>query len=871
MRYFLAAVRSLFPAACQSTAELLEAIEPPPTQFLARSVLNDLAAIEEHFVLVLDDYHLIDEPAVDAPAADESAAGPAVHELMSHLLRHPPRSLHLVIITRRDPPLPLTSLAAGHRLSELRLEDLRFDQRQSATFVDQALGRSVGGSSLGLLHGTIEGWPAGLRLAVQALQHGSDLEQLVRGLGDSRQLQDYLIEEVLAQLPAQVRDCLAKVAILDRFCAPLCEVICAPGGRLCDDGDRTPLAMSFEHLLEGAGLLSIPLDGRHEWYRFHHLFRQLLHRRLEAETSSEERAALHLRASAWLAASGLVEEALRHTLAGGDVETAVELVSEKVDEAMNRQQWHLLERWLKMFPAEVVAAQPLLLLLQAVSWIHRYHYPEAWKSLDRAAPLVAALPAESDAGRKLRCILEFGRCHQFYMTGDAEQAVGCGERALALMSPHAEDLHGNVVAFLALSLWGRGESDRAEQVVYDTLVNPSARRGPVQSRALTALNIMHWMAGDLSGVADVARRLLKLGEELDFRDTREWASYYLGIVQYQRGDLEAAAEHLTVATSRPFRTFTVLRFHATAALAFCRRAQGREDEARELAESFAAQMLEAGNAFGLAAVRAFQAELALGRGSTAEALAWAHKLIPKQTGKPAEPEPILPMWMTYAPQFTLVRVWIAEGRQPSPGPPAAEQRCASPPAAGPSLRRAEELLDRLHDFGTHTHNTPCQIEVLALRALLHQARSDEAAATAALAEAIALAQPGGFVRLFVDLGPRLAELLARLELDAESWRYVERILAAFPAGGTESADAARRTAGQSGPGFEPLLEPLSRRELEVLAGLAQQLTNKELAAELGISPATVKRHVHNLAQKLGVSGRHRVVTRALELGISSGT
>ncbi len=858
LHYFLAAVRTLFPTACQSTAELLEAVEPPPARFLARSLVNDLAAIEERFVLVLDDYHLIDEPA---------AGEPAVHELVSHLLRHPPRSLHLVILTRQDPPLPLTSLAAGHRLSELRLEDLRFDQGQSAAFIDQALGRPLSSSSLGQLHGSTEGWPAGLRLAVQALQHGSDPEELTRGFGDdARGIRDYLVAEILSRQPPRVRDCLAKVAIFDRFCAPLCQAVCVPGDRLSGDGDQTPpSAMCFEDLLEGAGLLSIALDGRHEWYRFHHLFRQLLRRQLEAETSAEERATLHLRASTWLAARGLVEEALRHALAGGDVETAVELVSEKVDETMNRQQWHLLERWLKMFPAEVVAAQPLLLLLKALSRFHRFQYSEGWKMFDRAEPLVAALPAASATGHKLRGILEIGRCHRCYMTGDADRAVAHGERALALIPPQAEDLRGFVLGFLGASLWWRGERERAEQVLYDALAEPSPDRGSLHARALTALTCMHYMAGDLGGLERLASTLLKLGEEIDSANTREWASYYLGIVRYQRGELEAAAGHLTVATGRPFQTWAVLRFHAVAALALCRLAAGREDQARELAESFAGQMVESGNAFGLTAARAFLAELALRCGRTAEAIAWVRELPRRGT---ADPEPILPIGFTYAPQFTLARAWIAEGRGGADCPPAAG-RCVGPAVAERSLRRAEEFLDRLADFGARPHHTPCRIEVLALQALLHQARGDQPAALRALTKAIALALPGGFVRIFVDLGPHLAPLLEGLELDQEASRYVGRILAAFrrePDMAARPAAATTRRRSQVDPSAA-LSEPLTGRELEVLALLVDRLSYKEIATELGVSSGTVKRHVHNIYGKFGVSSRHRLLAKANEMRV----
>lgn len=504
---------------------------------------------------------------------------------------------------------------------------------------------------------------------------------------------------------------------------------------------------------------------------------------------------------------------------------------------MNRQQWHLLERWLGMIPAKILGREPLLLLLKALSWAYRYHYSESWKLVGEAEPLVAAVPPESAAGRRLRGFLAYWRCQKCYVTGEMEQAVASGDRALELLPAAAADLRGNAVGLLALSLWAQGDSERAERTLHDVHAEAG---GALRTRVLLGLGVLRWMAGDLGGFERVAAGLHELGEELDLRDTREWAACYLGAIHYQRGDLETSERYLTAATGKPFRTRTLIRLHATAGLALCRLAQGRETEAGELAESLIEYMLKISNPAGLAIARAFQAEIALRRGATAEALAWARTY---------DPEPILPMWFPYMPQLTLARVWIAGGE-------------------GRNYYRAEQLLARLRDFATRTHTTPCQIEGLAVQALLHQARGEEPAARLALAKAVALALPGGFLRLFVDLGPRLRELLESLELDDEGSRYVGRILAAYPAKAGEDPAPTPRVDPIEPHGVKPHgVEPLTGRERDVLAGLARRLSDKEIAAELGVSSSTVKTHAHKVYVKLGVSGRRQAVARANALGI----
>ncbi len=827
LRYFVAAVSTLFPAACEDTAALLGASETPPGPVLARSLANDLAAIGESFLLVLDDYHLVGEPAV--------------HEIVDDLLKHPPHGFHLAILTRRDPPLALASLRARHQMTELRLRDLQFGRRQTVDFLHKALGLSLSDVTLTRLQDSTEGWPVGLRLAVLALRHGSGVDELVRGFGgDSRQVQDYLVTEILAHQPPALREVLCRASVLERFCASLCEAVCGAVTSL-----RSPQAESFEHLLEGAGLLSIPLDDRHEWYRFHHLFHELLRRQLEARSSVEERAELHRRACAWFERKGFVEDAIRHALAGGDTVSAVRLVERNGDEAMNREQWARLDRWLGMLPAAILDTNPRLLVLRALCLCQHYRYKEMYDVLDQAESLLPAEPEPRDAGLELRGGIDVLRSHRRYTAAEGELAVVYAERALALLPPEAQSVRGHAMALLGVSLQMVGELDRARQSLFDALGDRSLPSGSFRSRVLVTLCWVDWMAGDLASLGQSALRLSRCSEELELAESRDYGRYFLGVCHYQRNELSEAEGHLVPLVAEPFLTRTTLYVHGAFALALTRLAQGRPDEARELGEAVVAHLMEAGNAYVVPMAKAFLAELDLRQGHMARAAHWAANGV---TG------PLLPMYMFYVPELTRVKVWIAQG-EPS------------------SLARAAESLERLGEYVDRTNNRRFLIDVLATEALLHDASGDEPAAVETLERALYLALPGGLVRVFADLGPRLAKLLHRSKLDEEGLRYVGEILAAFRGGGTDDMKqpaSAADPADLSG-GFDALPEPLTKRETEVLALIARRLTNKEIAAELGISPATVKRHTHNVYDKLRVSGRREVVAKAVGLGLLSGS
>ena len=297
LAYFLAAMRTIFPGALSETRAFVSGINLPSVPVIAGSLSNELDGLERDFILVLDDYHTIREQSI--------------HELLSILLQHPPRGLRLVITTRQDPPLPLGMLRARNQVAEIRGQELRFSVPEVAAFIERTLGTSLAAEAVAVLAEKTEGWAAGLRLAMLTLRHSGDVDSHLAGLhAENRHVIDYLMREVLSHVPPAIENFLLKTSILDQMSASLCEVVIGP-----EDPDCQPQA--YLAWLEQAGMFTVALDTRDQWYRYHHLFQGLLRDRLEAQHSAEAIATLHARASAWYGRQGLIEAALQHALAGG--------------------------------------------------------------------------------------------------------------------------------------------------------------------------------------------------------------------------------------------------------------------------------------------------------------------------------------------------------------------------------------------------------------------------------------------------------------------------------------------------------------------------------------------------------------------------
>lgn len=823
LAYFVAAIQTVFPAALQRTQTLLVAMSLPPLGVLTASLVNELDEIERDFIVVLEDYHAI--------------RNQKIHALITALLQPPSKHMHLVLITRRDPPLPQSVLLARHQMAEVRLFDLRFSADEAATFMQHAVGSPLPDEAIAALAEKTEGWITSLRLAALALRYSPDANSRIaelQVLERNRNLTDYLLTEVLSYAPPELENFLLKTAILDRMCGPLCEA-------LFDCGDLEVNGQVRLEWLERNNLFTVSLDSERRWYRYHHLLRNFLRNRLEQQCSAGEVARLHSRASAWFAHQGLFEEALQHALLGHDVPAAVRLIAEHRHALMDAEEWQLHARTFGMFSAETVAAYPDLMLMAA--WIARMGGAAGAHVLDlvdQAESLAAQMPDQGEHAVHLRGEIDTLRALVAYeAASDPENVIALAQRALATTPRSWYYIRSVAWLYLAAAYQLAGRLDRAYAAVAEGRPEDVAEDGAVRARVAAARCFIEWMAGDLQAMPRCAAHVLAVGETHHRLESLGWGHYLLGSVAYQRNDLPAAEAHTRAVEEIRYLGRPMAYLQSAFICALVYQARNLSDQARQrldLAFDFLRETRSEGL---LPLAQAFQAELAARQGDLGAASHWATTIGPHV--------PLTALSYFHAPQLALPKILLAQGTPPS-------------------LAQAAEALSRLHAFVTSIHSTRFAIEVLALEALLSHAQGNLQNALIALEQAVKLAQPGGFVRVFVDLGPDMARLLGRLAakgVPGVTRDYIAQLLRAF---------AAERSSPRPQPAAPPtaqagMIEPLTRRELEVLELLAQRMTAREIAQKLVLSDQTVKRHRANVYQKLGVHSRRQAIAAAVALDI----
>jgi LuxR family maltose regulon positive regulatory protein len=808
--YIIAAIQSIFPDACKETAALVETAAEIPIQVLSRTLVNELVQIKKDFLLVLDDYHHVREMAV--------------HNLITEILRHPPRALHLVLVSRTNPALSLPTLRAKMQISELRREDLRFTEVETAAFLKQELGTPMVDDIVTTLLNRVEGWVAGMRLAVLSLRHRGNLEPLPAHLrGSISYVTDYLAGEVLENQEPAIQDYMLYTSILDRFCAPLCQAL-AGASEADIDGQ------AFLDWLVGSNLFVVPLDNQRRWYRYHHLFQELLQHRLEQRLSAEQIADLHKRASAWFAENGLIHEALQHAIAAGDITSAVKLVAEHRRDLMNQEQWHNLGRWLRLFPPKLVEGEPELLVTKAWVLYNRSQNPEMVAVLDQAETLLARNASQTAAAKHHQAEIDAMRCEYVLVYEvDSQQAITLARRALAEIPDEWFNVRGQIYITLGYGYLMLGEPEQGIGIIYDALKADKTGSSMFRARLLTALCYLHYSNADVPELGQAASQLLKLGQTDNLADSTAYGRYFLGCFHYLRDELLEVERYLVAAASDHQIAQIWCTINSACVLALTYQALDKPHQAQDTIGATITYLAEMQNVEFEPQLQALQAELALRQEHLGEASRWARKF---------DPYPLPLMVAFYIPQLTLVKVLLAQDTTTS-------------------RKQTADLLSKLYDHVLTDKRF--MIEVLALQALLDDAQGDQASALDKLERAIQLAEPGGFMRTFVDLGPPMANLLIQLGQQGVSQDYVALILNAFP-----QAQPPPLSAAQS-----QYIEPLTKRELEVIALLAQRLSNKEIAIEMVISPATVRNHTHNIFDKLNVIGRRQAVTKATELGILS--
>jgi LuxR family maltose regulon positive regulatory protein len=556
---------------------------------------------------------------------------------------------------------------------------------------------------------------------------------------------------------------------------------------------------------------------------------------LGQQTSAAGISALHACAGAWLAQNGLMDEALHHFLAAGDTAAAVALVARHRYALMNRAQWPRLDQYLQQFSPDILDQYPELLMLKTWLLYHRARWADLPVALQRleAAIAQASLPPENV--NHLQGEISALRSLLSYHAVDPKSTLAHAQQALEKTSREAWIIRILARLYLAGMWQMTGDSNRAYAAIYRGFEEEETQSDAFKaSLVITSCNI-HWLDADLQSMAQAASQCIALSQKANTPQFLNFGRYHLGRVCYHQNDLAAAEEHFTIVVQQPYLNYGACFANSACGLALIHQVQGRPDKAQAVMESAFSFMLETGNTALMPLIQSFQAEIALRQGQIALAGKWAAQLDPIP--------PLMPIHGFFSPHLTLVKIWLAQDTLAS-------------------RQQAADLLDTSREFVETTHNARFLIEVLALQALLKDMKGERQTALELLEQAVALAEPGGFIRLFVDLGSGLVPLLNQLRQQGLAPDYLGQVLAAFP-----DPDLADKAIANRESKIQNLVEPLTPRELEVLALLDRHLTNKEIAAELVISPSTVKTHTLNIYRKLNAHGRREAVVRAKELGI----
>ncbi len=827
LTYLITALQAVAPNIGEGLLGALQSPQSPPTESILTALLNVIATISEDFVLVLDDYHLIDAKPVD--------------QALGYLLEHLPAQMHLLITTREDPNLGLARLRSRDQLTEFRVTDLRFIPSEAAEFLNAVMNFKLSTEEVAALETRTEGWIAGLQLAALSLRGHQDVAGFIQAFaGDHRYIVDYLVEEVLQRQPEATRSFLLQTAILDRLNGALCDAVTGqPGGKA-----------RLETLQRGNFFL-IPLDDKRHWYRYHHLFADVLLMHLNSE-QPDQVSALHSRASLWFEQSGLVADAIRHALAAEDFERTADLIERAVPAMRRSRQESTVLGWLELLPKALFERRPVLSIHFAGTLLSsgkfegvdaRLRDAERWldsrADIGERPPSAELVVVDEEEFRSLPGSIAVFRAAHALALGHVLHSVKHAQRALDLLPDENHHGRGAASGLLGLTYWTTGDLEAAQQS-YAECMTRLLRIGhnPDAIGISIALADIRIVQGRLLEAMRLYERGLQLATEQAGLALRGAADMYVGMSELMRehNDLNAARQHLL--KSQELGEFNGLpqnQYRWRVAMARVHEAQGDLEGALEL-------LLEAERFYvsdffpNVRPVAALKTRIWLAQGRLGDALSWV-----REQHLYAQDD------LSYLHEFehiTLARVLLADR----------------------STLDAMQLLERLLSAAQEGGRMGSVIEILVLQGLAFQAQNNLPAALEALQQALTLAEPEGYIRMFLDEGAPMLELLHEVAVHKIVPNYTGRLLAEFEVEQQNAGDPLTPNLhGQASHALQPPLETLSQRELQVLRLLKTELNGPEMAHELRVSLNTLHTHTKNIYSKLGVNKRRAAVRRAEEL------
>ena len=775
---------------------MLQSPQPPPTESILTALVNEITTVPGNFVLVIDDYHVIDAKPVDSA--------------LSFLLEHLPPQMRLVIATREDPQLPLARLRGGGQLSELRVTDLRFTLSEAVGFLNQAMGLNLTAEDVATLETRTEGWIAGLQLAALSLQGHPDATSFIQSFtGSHHFVLDYLLEEVLQRQSESVQTFLLRTSILDQLCGPLCDAVL-----------RSPVSsgqVTLEYL-ERANLFLVPLDNERRWYRYHHLFADLLRQRLSSVDEAGKVTELQRRASQWYEDHGLEVEAFHHAAAANDVERAERLIEGRGLPLQFRGAGAPVLNWLESLPTTVLDASPALWVTYAASLFFSGRHTAVEQKL-QAAEAAQQSGEPDDRQRDLVGRIASIRATLAIIQHDSETIIAQSRRALEYLHPDNLPIRTAATYTLGYARQLQGDRAAASLAFTDVIRISKSFADSIYTIAATlSLGQVQESDNQLSLATRTYQRAVQLAGDPP-RTIASEAHLGLARIYYEWNDLDAAQQHAQQCLQLTRQIESVDTFASYAVfLARLRLAQGDVPGAVAIlaeAEEFVRQHNFVYRIPDIAAARVLTL-VRQGNLSAAAHLAKTHEL-----------------------SISQARVFLAGG-----------DTSAALLVLEPWRRQVE-----VRGWADE------RLKVMILQAIALQAHGDRDASVQLLVDALAFAEPGGFVRSFVDEGVPMAHLLSAAAARGRMTDHIGRLLAVFDVAKQQSENTSDR------PPAQALIDPLSPRELEVLRLITQGLSNHEIGERLFLALDTVKGHNRKIFGKLQVQRRTEAVVRARELGL----
>jgi LuxR family maltose regulon positive regulatory protein len=829
--YFIAALQRIDPDIGVDLQAALEESLSPHFEILLTKLISEIEVLPAKSIIVLDDYHLIDSKPV--------------HDVLNFLIEYLPPTIHMVISGRTDPPLPISRLRVQGEVNEVRTPELRFTQKEVAAFLNDLMGFDLSAEGIAALEARTEGWIASLKLAALSMQGRDDWPEFIAEFsGSHRYVIDYLVDEVMARQPEEVQTFLHRTSILERFCAPLCEHVV--GGS--ED-------MDILDYLDRSNLFLIPLDDHKEWYRYHHLFADFLGQRLR-ESERDRIPELHCRASQWFENEGLVDEAIQHALAARDLDGAIRLVDQVAADMIVRREPNKLLKLMHQLPADRCQDYPMLCIWHAWALVFIGQLEAVEPILQNAETNQSKAPSVPIHG-----YVTTVRAYLANNKGDLLKSIKLTEQALEEMSKASPDritliFQGSAVIWLGVNHRLLGNLDKARELFMDAArLNQKARNFYAALASFEQLAKLAVIRGQLQQALDLYRSGLKLAQNWMEEGDKPQGTLVaaaglqlgLGTVLYQLNDLAGAEAHIQRSADLLELGELWGRMDSYRMLAYLRQAKGEFEISAEL----------------FSKANAILDTLIIRRSNTSD----------------------LPSLTKLGILLSRVRPEMAHlltdtsRRFESLGVHANDEVDFSSPAGYPreliysdlarlliALDRAAEtlpLLTRLLEATIRMERYVDEIRYLVLIALAQHALGNTQTAIDSLGQALTLAEPQGYVRLFVDEGLPMAELLIFAILQNVTPDYASKLLAAFP----KDILGAVQIDKELTVNTQMLVEPLSQREIEVLRLMAEGHKYKEIAERLVVSINTVRHHTRNVYGKLEVNNRAQAIGRAKELNL----